>query len=174
MSLNVRQLWRFMKTSNLLHDAFRWTRFREHRINPLLEAIQVYFFGWNIWCARYKLGAAYPESLRRTAYSIEISEGIALAGCRRKLVNAKGQINFEALSHLTNFWKFHMAINVDGDLRRILLQLPPEQCPMSFPGPYKQGLPRSRLGMKWQGALCKQRPLYFRRGRLTAKSISTD
>ncbi|KAL8818912.1 MAG: hypothetical protein Q9223_002552 [Gallowayella weberi] len=153
VSLNVQQLWRFMKKSNLLHDGFRWTRFGEHPTDRLLQVIQVFFFGWNIWCSRYKLTAAYPESLRRTAYSIENSERIALADPRKKLVDAKGQINFTDLSHLTNFWKFHMTMNDDGPLHRILNQMPAEQNPMSFSGALMKHSPHPRLAKKWQGAL---------------------
>ncbi|KAL8675728.1 MAG: hypothetical protein Q9186_007650 [Xanthomendoza sp. 1 TL-2023] len=153
VSLNIQQLWRFMKKSNLLHDAFRWTRFGEHPTDRLLEVIQVFFFGWNVWCCRYKLNAAYPESLRRTAYSMEKSERHALADPRTKLVDAKGQINFKHLSHLTNFWKFHMAINDDGDLYHILSPMPAEQTPMSFSGALIKRSPHSRFGNKWQGAL---------------------
>ncbi|KAL8919617.1 MAG: hypothetical protein Q9172_004894 [Xanthocarpia lactea] len=150
-SLNVRQLWRFMKKSNLLHDAFRWTRSKENGTDRLLEVIQVFFFGWNVCCATHNLHAAYPLSLRLTAYSVEQSEALALAPSNSNLVDAEGQINFSVLSHLTNLWKFHLAINDEGELRNILLQLPSDQHPMTFSEGSVRNAPR--LGMRWKGAL---------------------
>ncbi|KAI4221199.1 MAG: hypothetical protein LQ349_007902 [Xanthoria aureola] len=88
-SLNVRQLWRFMKKSNLLHDAFRWTRSETFRTNRLLQIIQVFFFGWNVYCATHDLPGAFPYSLRLTAYAMDESEACALAPPSRDLVDAK-------------------------------------------------------------------------------------
>ncbi|KAL8799368.1 MAG: hypothetical protein Q9182_005940 [Xanthomendoza sp. 2 TL-2023] len=154
VSLNIQQLWRFMKRSNLLHDAFRHTRFGDHPTDRLLQVIQVFFFSWTIRCSsRENLKDAFNEDLRRTPYSLEKSECVALADPRKKLVDAKGQINFTDLSHLTNFWKFHMALNEDGELYHILSQMPAEQYPMLFSGASAKHSPDPRLAKKWQGAL---------------------
>ncbi|KAL8780706.1 MAG: hypothetical protein Q9213_006352 [Squamulea squamosa] len=157
-SRNVQQLWRFMKKSNLLFDVFRWTRSQESSINRLLEVIQVFFFGWHVWCATHQISAAYPLSLRLTAYFVEKSEAVAVALPSRDLVDAKGQIDFAVLSHLTNLWKFHLAINDDGELHRIFGWLPTEEQLMSFSRSLVPN--KARLGMKWKGALCEQ-PIQF-------------
>ncbi|KAL8771203.1 MAG: hypothetical protein Q9209_003374 [Squamulea sp. 1 TL-2023] len=150
-SLNVQQLWRFMKKSNLLFDVFRWTRAQESSINRLLEVIQVFFFGWHVWCATHQISAAYPRSLRLTAYFVERSEAVAAALPSKDLVDANGQIDFAVLSHLTNLWKFHLAINNDGELHRILGWLSSEEHPMSSFENFMRN--KARLGRKWKGAL---------------------
>lgn len=152
-SFNVRQLWRFMKKSNLLHDAFRWIRPKKVPINRLLEIVQVFFFGWNVYCATHDLLGAYPFSLRLTAYSTDESEAFVLAPSRKNLIDAKGLIDFSAVSHLTNFWKYHMAINDERDMHNVLLQLPSSQYPKTF---LEQSMRKKRrLGMSWKGALCE-------------------
>ncbi|KAL8736208.1 MAG: hypothetical protein Q9166_000363 [cf. Caloplaca sp. 2 TL-2023] len=140
-SFNVRQLWRFMKKSNLMHDAFRWTRFEECSTNRLLEVIQVYFFAWNVWCGSHDMLAAYPYSLRRTVYSVETSEFIATRCSSRSLVDAAGQIDFTVLSHLANLWKFHMAINDEGKLYHMIQD---DQAPTAC-SLYPSGTTRSQF-----------------------------
>ncbi|KAL8983361.1 MAG: hypothetical protein Q9205_002385 [Flavoplaca limonia] len=150
-SLNVRQLWRFMKRSNLLHDAFRWTCSKKLRTNRLLEILQVFFFGWNVYSTTHDLLDAYPFSLRLTAYALPDSEAFALAASSRNLVDAEGQIDFTVVSHLTNLWKFHLAIYSGGDLHDIVLQLSSFQYPKTS---FEKSVPtKHRLGMKWKGAL---------------------
>ncbi len=138
-----------MKKSNLLHDGFRWTR---SKTNRLLQIIQVFFFGWNVYCATHDLPGAFPSSLRLSAYAMDESEACALAPPSRDLVDAQGQIDFSELSHLTNFWKFHLAINDEGRLRDILLQLPSSQYPKTCLERSMWG--KRQLGMRWKGALC--------------------
>ncbi|KAL8653959.1 MAG: hypothetical protein Q9226_003629 [Calogaya cf. arnoldii] len=149
-SLNVRQLWRFMKKSNLLHDAFRWTRPKRLCTNRLLEIVQVFFFSWNVYYATHDLPEAYPFALRLTSYSMDESEALALAPSNRNLVNAGGQIDFSALSHLTNLWKFHLAINDVGGLQDILSQLPSSHYPKTC---FEQSVRAVRRSERWKGAL---------------------
>ncbi|KAL8672167.1 MAG: hypothetical protein Q9168_003366 [Polycauliona sp. 1 TL-2023] len=152
-SFNVRLLWRFMKNSSLLHDAFRYARPKQARIANLLQIVQVFFFGWNVYFATHDLPGAYPFALRRSAYAIHLSEAFALALPKRPLVDARGQIDFSGLSHLTNLWKFHLATNSAGTLHDILRQLPPSQHPNTILG--QSWLRQRHLGMRWKGALCE-------------------
>ncbi|KAI4241221.1 MAG: hypothetical protein L6R42_011326, partial [Xanthoria sp. 1 TBL-2021] len=110
-----------------------------------------FFFGWNVYCATHDLLGAYPFSLRLTAYSTDESEAFVLAPSRKNLIDAKGQIDFSAVSHLTNFWKYHTAINDERDMHNLLLQLPSSQYPKTLlEQPMRK---KRRLGMRWKGAL---------------------
>ncbi|KAL8949657.1 MAG: hypothetical protein Q9222_004258 [Ikaeria aurantiellina] len=157
-SLNLKQLWRFMERSNLLHDAFRWRRPAKsiHEdgsvgCDRLLLVVRVLFFPLTLHLSTTKeVAGAFPFSLRRTAYQICESEKVALSQSLCHLVNHDGDINFDLVAHLTNFWKFHIATNEGGRLYDVFSDLDIQTRPMLWNGKIKHG--KANLGRKWKGA----------------------
>ncbi|KAL8719370.1 MAG: hypothetical protein Q9225_003627 [Loekoesia sp. 1 TL-2023] len=158
-SNNMLQLWRYMKKSNLLHDGVHWSSsvsspdrgFLYGRMNEMV-IVQTLFFGWTLYFATTdNLSAAYPMSLRLTAYNIEWAQNILTSPPKAKLVLDCGEINVKILAALTEFWKFHLVINNEGALHQIFLELPGDEWPNAFRSRLRQG--EIRLGHKWKGAL---------------------
>ncbi|KAL8938574.1 MAG: hypothetical protein Q9211_003141 [Gyalolechia sp. 1 TL-2023] len=170
-SNNCRQLWRFMKKSNFLFDAFRWahaTRDIEYQVDPLLMTLQVFFFTWNLSRTVDDASTdAYPLSLRRSAYHIDWSQATVLAVPKFPLVDRHGRINMGLLYHLTNFWRFHLTLNDAGPLSYFWCELGPENQPLLWAPKLDQG----DLGFcnHWKGAMYGRRTRSFK-----WKSFSND
>ncbi|KAL8727925.1 MAG: hypothetical protein Q9181_005526 [Wetmoreana brouardii] len=156
-SKNIQQLWRFMRKSNLLYDAFRWSVQWTvgdgylAQTTQLLGAIQVAFFSWNLhFSTTEDLTAAYPLSLRQTAYAVGWSIDSLLAPHKIPLVDHEGLINLTLLMHLTNFWKFHLTINDEGPLKDMYLDLSPWERIAAWDTKLTHN--ETRLGRSWKGS----------------------
>lgn len=123
-SNNLNQIWRFMKKSNFLFEAFRWVRAGDvpskdigHCVNPLLMTLRVLFFPWTLSFTVAKNSPdLYPLAYRRTAYRIKWSQDVVLAPAEKPLVDMYGGIDMGLMYHLANFWKFHLVINQECSL----------------------------------------------------------
>lgn len=116
--------------------------------------VQTVFFGWTLYFASTdNLSAAYPMSLRRTAYNIEWAQDILMPTPISDLVLDCGEINVQILAALIEFWKFHLVINDQGSAYKIFSELPGDQWPSVFGSKLRQG--EIKLGHKWKGAICK-------------------
>ncbi|KAL8700970.1 MAG: hypothetical protein Q9201_005162 [Fulgogasparrea decipioides] len=160
-SKNIQQLWRFMKKSNLLYDAFRWSAQGAAdesylaRTTNFLRIVQVAFFSWNLhFSTTEDLTAAYPLSLRQTAYAMAYSIPLLLGRHETLLVDHEGLINLQWLMHLTNFWKFHLAINDEGPLKDMYLDLPVWERIAAWDTKLTHN--ETKLGRNWKGSWCKR------------------
>lgn len=146
-----------MKKSNLLFDAFRFSCVKDDThdaTSKLLGTIGVLFFSWNLrFSIAGNLSSAYPLSLRRTAYHVALSQDYLLGCQETPLVKPKGEIDLNLVSHLTNFWKFHLAICDEGHLKDMYSDLPLwMRIPAWTPDTVQN---ENELGHKWKGALCE-------------------
>ncbi|KAL8694335.1 MAG: hypothetical protein Q9218_000972 [Villophora microphyllina] len=162
LSRNIDQLWHFMTKSNLLHDAFRWPHVRTSpgeavpdMDSSLLGIIRVVFFPWTLLTAMSDV-LGYPYSLRQTAYGIEYSQDHVLDLIEphrdQPLVDHNGEIDLNSLCHMTNVWKFHLAINDHGPLREMFSNLPYWERPRLH---LEDSLVQEdmNMGNMWKGAL---------------------
>ncbi|KAL8712287.1 MAG: hypothetical protein Q9220_003438 [cf. Caloplaca sp. 1 TL-2023] len=150
-SLNLIQLSRFMERSNILHDAFRW-QCPLNECGRLLLIMRALFFPLTLHLSiTESLSGAYPFSLRRTAYQIYESNEIAFDYRWVEFVNAGGDINFDLIAYLTNFWKFYMAIDEEGWYCHYFTDLDAHDQPKLWKGKIQEG--RANLPHKWKGAI---------------------
>ncbi|KAL8942748.1 MAG: hypothetical protein Q9216_001496 [Gyalolechia sp. 2 TL-2023] len=157
---NCMHLWKFMKQSNLLFDAFRWVHAEGDiapQVNPLLMTIQVFFFTWNLYhTADPYSTATYPAALRQSIYHIKWSQDAVLTTPEMPLVDGYGIINMGLLLHLTNFWRFHLTLNDEGKLWHIYSGLGTENWPIA--GYDKLEQDRPVFVRNWKGAMFNPAP----------------
>ncbi|KAL8839485.1 MAG: hypothetical protein Q9170_001708 [Blastenia crenularia] len=158
LSNNFQQLWRFMKKSNLLFDAFRWVRPDDvtdgdlaSHASPLLMTIRVFFFTWHLFfTGAENLTAAYPLSLRQNVYHIKWSQDIVLARGYLPLIDMHGNVDMGLLCHLTNFWRFHLTLS-EGPLWRIWSKVRLSGPPIAARRPLMHN--RVLFHENWKGAM---------------------
>ncbi|KAL8966418.1 MAG: hypothetical protein Q9183_003379 [Haloplaca sp. 2 TL-2023] len=174
---NLQQIWRFLKKSNFLFDACRWSYAMggEHdQTNELLATVRLFFFSETIMLTNVQsLDAAYPWPLRQTVYGIRKSQDYLLQNVYKPIVKPYGELDREYLSHLTNFWKFHLGVCKDSTAKQLYESCTEEeQIAPWAPTKSRTGL---RLGNKWKGTIFNpyryEREDYKHSGQTTIRGV---
>ncbi|KAL8870132.1 MAG: hypothetical protein Q9174_003751 [Haloplaca sp. 1 TL-2023] len=151
---NLQQIWRFLKKSNLLFDAFRYSsEVGDHldQTSEILATIRLFFFSESILYTDAEfLDAAYPWAYRQTVYGLRKSQDVLILDEYAPFVKAYGEIDLVLLSNLANFWKFHLGVCNKSKARKIYKSLAEEE--KIAPWAPTEACAGLKLGKKWKGA----------------------